>query len=112
MTEEGRFHLGDSKDHCPDLPPVKVMLWALDPLGLPVATQVGSGERADDLRSLPAVEQVRQSLHEQGLLSVGDGTMAALETRAWVQTQQDASLCPLARKHLHEAVLASAVRPV
>jgi transposase len=83
------------------------MLSALDPLGLPVATQIVSGERADDLLYIPAIEQVSQSLHEHGLLYVGDCKMAALETRAFVQAQQDYYLCPLASKHLPEAVLAA-----
>src|SRR5207244_9806143 len=33
VTEEGLFQLGYSKDHRPDLPQLKVMLSALDPLG-------------------------------------------------------------------------------
>jgi hypothetical protein len=40
VTEEGLFQFGHSKDHRPDLLQVKVMLSALDPMGMPVATQV------------------------------------------------------------------------
>ncbi len=112
VTEEGLFQLGYSKDHRPDMPQLKVMLSALDPLGLPVATQIVSGERADDLLYIPAIEQVSASLHEHGLLYVGDCKMAALETRAFVQAQQDSYLCPLASKQLPEAVLAAYLRPV
>src|SRR6266702_3131131 len=112
VTEEGLFQLGYSKDHRPDLPQLKVMLSALDPLGLPVATQVVSGERADDLLYIPAIEQVSHSLNEHGLLYVGDCKMAALETRAFLEAQQDYYLCPLASKHLPEAVLAAHLRPV
>jgi len=112
VTEEGLFQLGYSKDHRPDLPQLKVMLSALDPLGLPVATQIVSGERADDLLYIPAIEQVSQSLNEHGLLYVGDCKMAALETRAFVQAQQDYYLCPLASKQLPEAVLATYLQPV
>src|SRR5947209_2608680 len=112
VTEEGLFQLGYSKDHRPDLPQLKVMLSALDPLGLPVATQIVSGERADDLLYMPAIEQVSQSLNEHGLLYVGDCKMAALETRAFVEAQQDYYLCPLASKQLPEAVLAAYLRPV
>jgi transposase len=112
VTEEGLFQLGYSKDHRPDLPQLKVMLSALDPLGLPVATQIVSGERADDLLYMPAIEQVSQSLNEHGLLYVGDCKMAALETRAFVQAQQDYYLCPLASKQLPEAVLAAYLQPV
>jgi transposase len=112
VTEQGLFQLGYSKDHRPDLPQLKVMLSVLDPLGLPVATQIVSGERADDLLYIPAIEQVSQSLHEHGLLYVGDCKMAALETRAFVQAQQDYYLCPLASKQLPEGVLAAYLRSV
>src|SRR6266853_3751614 len=112
VTEEGLFQLGYSKDHRPDLPQLKVMLSALDPLGLPVATQIVSGERADDRLYLPAIAQVSASLHEHGLLYVGDCKMAALETRAFVQAQQDYYLCPLASKQLPEAVLDEYLQPV
>jgi transposase len=37
VTEAGVFQFGHSKAHRPDLPQVKVMLSALDPLGMPVA---------------------------------------------------------------------------
>lgn len=48
VTPEGLFQFGHSKDHRPDLPQVKVMLSPLDPLGLPLATAVVPGQRADD----------------------------------------------------------------
>jgi transposase len=81
-------------------------------LGLPVATQVASGERADDPLYIPAIEQVSASLNEHGLLYVGDCKMAALETRAFVQAQQDYYLCPLANKQLPDAVLAAYLQPI
>src|SRR5947209_7487363 len=112
VTEEGLFHLGHSKDHRPDLPQLKVMLSALDPLGLPMATQIVSGERADDRLYLPAIEQVSQSLQEHGLLYVGDSKMGAMETRAFVQAQQDYYLMPLASKQMPDAVLAEYLQPV
>jgi transposase len=112
VTEEGLFQLGYSKDHRPDLPQLKVMLSALDPLGLPVATQVVSGERADDRLYLPAIAQVSQSLNTHGLLYVGDCKMAALDTRASLEAQQDYYLCPLAAKQLPEEVLDEYLQPV
>jgi len=112
VTEEGLFQLGYSKDHRPDLPQLKVMLSALDPLGLPVATQVVSGESADDPLYIPAIEQVSQSLNEHGLLYVGDCKMAALETRAFVQANQDGYLCPLSTKQLPDAALDEYLQPV
>jgi len=47
VTEGGLFQFGHSKDYRPDLPQVKVMQAVLDPLGMPLATDVVSGERAD-----------------------------------------------------------------
>src|SRR5258707_13653462 len=88
------------------------MLSALDPLGLPVATQVVSGERADDPLYIPAIEQVSASLHEHGLLYVGDCKMAALETRAFLQAQQDYYLCPLATNQMPDVFLAAHWKPV
>src|SRR6266699_2673309 len=44
VTEDGLFQLGYSKDHRPDLPQLKVMLSALDPLGLPLVRQVVAGK--------------------------------------------------------------------
>jgi transposase len=88
------------------------MLSALDPLGLPVATQVVSGERADDRLYLPAIAQVSQSLNTHGLLYVGDCKMVALDTRAYLEAQQDYYLCPLAASQMPEEVLEEYLQPV
>jgi len=112
VTEEGLFQFGHSKDHRPDLPQLKVMLSALDPLGMPVATQVVSGERADDKLYIPAIQQVSASLDEHGLLYVGDCKMAALATRAFIQHSQDYYLCPLAETQIPEETLKTYLQPV
>src|SRR5436309_10393741 len=112
VSEEGLFQLGYSKDHRPDLPQLKVMLSALDPLGLPMATQIVSGQRADDPLYLPAIAQVSQSLDEHGLLYVGDCKMAALTTRAYLEAQQDYYLCPLSSKQIPDEVLDEYLQPV
>ena len=88
VREDGLFQLGYSKDHRPDLPQLKVMLSALDPLGLPLATQVVAGQVADDPLYIPAIKQVSQSLQGHGMLYVGDCKMAALSTRAYVQAKE------------------------
>lgn len=95
VTDDGLFQFGHSKDHRPDLPQVKVMLATLDPLGLPVATDVLAGARADDPLYLPAIARVRASLGRRGLLYLGDCKMAALDTRAGVHAGGDFYLCPL-----------------
>jgi transposase len=61
VSKEGLFQFGHSKDHRPDLPQVKVMQAVLDPLGMPLATDVVSGERADDPLSLPCIARVQAS---------------------------------------------------
>jgi transposase len=112
VTEDGLFQLGYSKDHRPDLPQLKVMLSALDPLGLPLATQVLAGQGADDPLSIPTVQQVSQSLQRHGVLYVGDCKMAAVSTRASVQAQGDDDLCPLANTQLCDAELDAYLHPI
>ena len=112
VTEEGLLQFGHSKDHRPDLPQVKVMLSSLDPLGMPVVTQVVSGERADDPVYVPAITQVRQGLGCRGMLYVGDSKMGALATRAFVQSGGDYYLCPLGLVQVPAEVLQRYLAPV
>ena len=112
VTSEGKFQFGHSKDHRPDLPQVKVMLSTLDPLGLPVATDVVSGKCADDPLYIPSVIRVRKSLGRRGLLYLGDCKMAALKTRAFVHSGGDFSLCPLSETHLSAQLLETYLIPV
>src|SRR5919204_2361532 len=87
VSEEGLFQLGQSKDHRPDLPQVKVMQAVLDPLGMPLATDVVSGDRADDPLYLPCITRLQASLGR--LLYVGGCKMAARETRAVIASRGD-----------------------
>jgi transposase len=100
VSEGGLFQLGHSKDHRPDLPQVKVMQAVLDPVGMPLATDVVSGERADDPLYIPCIERVQASLGRHGLLYVGDCKMAARETRARIVAAGDYYLCPLPQVQL------------
>ena len=95
VTPEGLLQLGHSKDHRPDLPQLKVVLATLDPLGMPLATEVIAGQQADDPVYVPIIARVREGLQQSGLLYVGDCKMAALQTRASIQAQGDYYLCPL-----------------
>ena len=94
VTEEGLVQFGHSKDD-PARPQIKVMMGSLDPLGMPLATDVLSGERADDGLYIPIMERVRTGLKTTGLLFVGDCKMSALETRAYLARHQDFYLLPL-----------------
>ena len=96
VHEDGLFQFGHSKDD-PKLPHLKAMLASLDPLGMPLATHIVSGEQADDGLYLPMFEQVRQSFTRLGLLWVGDCKMGAKATRARIHQQQHYYLTPLAR---------------
>jgi transposase len=95
VGEAGLFQFGKSKDN-PDLPQVKVMQGALDPLGLPVATDVVSGEQADDGLYVPIIARMLTILAKSGLLFVGDCKMSALGTRAYLQERDQFYLSPLA----------------
>ena len=94
VTEEGLVQFGHSKDD-PARPQIKVMMGSLDPLGMPLATDVLSGERADDGLYLPIMERLRTGLKTPGLLFVGDCKMSALEIRAYLARHQDFYLSPL-----------------
>jgi transposase len=74
----------------------KLMLASLDPLGLPLAVDVVSGERADDPLYLPCYRRVKQVLSEKGVLVVGDSKMSAFPTRAAIAFGADFYLTPLA----------------
>jgi transposase len=94
VTEDGLLQFGHSKDD-PTRPQSKVMMGSLDPLGMPLSTDVLSGERADDGLYLPIIERIRTGLKTPGLLFVGDCKMSALETRAYLARHQDWYLSPL-----------------
>src|SRR6266700_2292771 len=94
VTAEGLFQFGQSKDD-PTRPQIKVMLGSLDPLGMPLATDVLSGERADDGLYIPIIERIRTGVNKSGLLFVGDCKMSALETRTHVVGHHDFYLSPL-----------------
>jgi transposase len=80
--EGGLMQRGHSKDHRPDLAQLKLMTVAVHPHGHLAATQVTSGNRADDGLYLPIIARVRQFFGRVGVLYVGDAKMAALQTRA------------------------------
>ena len=96
VKEGGLFQFGYSKDD-PALAQIKLMSGTLDPLGLPLATDVVSGEQADDGLYWPIIARMQRLLARQGVLYVGDCKMSAWETRARIVTAQSQYLCPLPR---------------
>jgi len=94
ITEDGLVQFGHSKDNA-KLPQIKLMSAALDPLGMPLASDVVSGEKADDGLYIPLIARVNESLKKTGLLFSGDCKMSALEIRAYLVSLGHHYLCPL-----------------
>jgi transposase len=95
VSPAGLFPFGPSKDYRPGLPQVQRMQAVREPLGRPLATDVGSGERAADPLYSPGSERVPHRVGRRGLLCVGACKMAAPATRAFIALAGDYSLCPL-----------------
>ncbi len=100
VNEKGRLQLGHSKDGRPEDAQLKFQLGILDPLGLPLVTQVVAGNSADDPLYAPAIRQVQASIGAGGKTYVGDVKMAALATRAQLVASGDYYLCPLSEKQV------------
>src|SRR2546421_1738497 len=94
--EDSLWQFGHSKDD-PTLRQIKAMMATLDPLGLPLAVEVVSGEQADDRWYVPMIDRVLACLGRTGLLFVGDCKMSALATRAHLQAHGQYYLTPLAQ---------------
>ena len=65
------------------------MVGSLAPLGMPLSTDVWSGERADDGLYLPLIERMRHGWQTPGWLFVGDCKRSALDTRTYLAKHQD-----------------------
>jgi transposase len=89
------FQRGYSKDHRPDLRQLKVMVAALDPLGVVVGADVVAGNESDDGLYVPMIKRMQTSLVATGLLYVGDCKMGALSTRSYIQQSNNFYLMPL-----------------
>ena len=94
VRDGGLLQFGHSKD-APRRPQITVMMGSLDPLGRALATDVLSGERADDGLYIPLIKRLEAGLSQPGLLFVGDGKMSAWDPRASVVGRQHMSLSPL-----------------
>jgi len=106
------FRHGHSKDHRPDLAQFKVMLGALDPMGMPLATLVLPGHKDDDELYVPAIERVRPVVGQGGQLYIGDSKMAALSIRVYLQHGGDYYLAPLPMTGKVPSLLDTLLEPV
>ena len=114
VNEQGRLQLGYSKAGRPADAQLKFQLGVLDPLALPLVTQVVSGQSADDPLYAPAIQQAQASIGAGGKTYIGDSKMGALATRALLVSSRDYYLCPLGEKQLpapqREALISAAIR--
>ena len=94
--EGSLFQFGHSKDD-PKLRQIKLMVGALDPLGMPLVSEVVSGERADDGLYIPVIDRMHQILKKTGVLFCGDCKMSALATRLHLKGIENHYLSPLPR---------------
>jgi transposase len=98
VCQEGLMQYGHSPDH-PGQPQVKLVAASVDVgvNGHLVATDVVSGQRADDPLYQPILHRLRKTLHQPGLLYLGDSKMSAIATRADIVAHGDYYLVPLAQ---------------
>ena len=94
VTDEGIMQFGHSKDD-PSLPQFKLSMASLDPMGMPLACEVVSGENADDGLYLGLIERVTTTLKKTGLLIVGDCKLSALTNRQQITASGQYYLTPL-----------------
>ena len=96
IKKDGVMQFGHSKDDS-SLPQIKLAMASLDPLGMPLATEVVSGEKADDGLYSGLIKRVNDTLKKDGLLFVGDCKMSALVIRAEIVESGNFYLSPLPR---------------
>lgn len=101
----GDFQYGHSKQHRPDLPQLKTMVAALDPLAMPLFSLTVSGNTADDVLYLPVIQELIASLSLVYQLFVGDAKMGSLAIRSFLQLNNQYYLVPLSQKQCTPARL-------
>ena len=95
QDDSSLMQFGRSKDHRPDLRQFKAVLGTLDPVGVPLATAVVSGEQADDPQYLPTWQRLVAVVGHAGFLTVGDCKLASLANRAQIHDGGGCYLAPL-----------------
>ncbi len=94
VEKGGIFQFGNSKDD-PDLPQIKLMSGSIDPLGMPLVTDVVSGEKADDKLYIPAIDRLWKIVDKSGLLITGDCKLSAFNIRLHIKGQRNHYLTTL-----------------
>ena len=95
ITDTGLFQMGNSKHFRADLPQFKMMLATLDPMGLPIASLIVSGEKADDPLYIPVIKQAIEYTKAENKLFVGDSKMSSKANRTFIVSSKNYYLSPL-----------------
>ena len=74
---------------------LKRMPLSLDPPGMPLATDVVSGENADDKLYIPVITRINSVLKKSGVLYVGDCKLSSFDNRLYIKGCKGHYLCPL-----------------
>jgi len=95
-VDGGLFQFGNSKDD-PNRPQLKIMMGSLDPLGMPLATDVVPGNRSDDGLYAPIISRMSSILKKAGILYVGDCKLGSFGNRLHIKSSEIEGhyLCPL-----------------
>lgn len=94
-VEGGLFQFGNSKDD-PDRPQIKIMTGSIDPLAMPLATNVVPGQRADDGLYIPIIRRMASIIQKKGILYIGDCKLSSIENRIHIKAKEKSYyLCPL-----------------
>jgi transposase len=112
VSADGLCQFGHRQDHRPALAQGNVRRSGLAPLGLPGATDVVPGQRAEAPLSRPAIARVRARLGQRGLLEGGDCQRGAREPRASIHAAGDCALGPLSALQGPPARGAASLAPV
>ena len=112
ITEDGLFQYGYSKDYRPDLAQYKVMLATLDPMGMPMASLIVSGEKSDDGLYIPAIQRSQRIVGKGNHLYVGDSKLSARDNRGYIAQSGDYYLTVLPRRHQGNDEISQWLQPV
>ncbi len=88
---------GRSKDHRPDLRQYRYEVSTIDPLGLPMATQVLPGNQTDDSIYVRSWQRLGEVVGHRNFVMIGDCKASALATRAQIHQQGGIYCVPLAQ---------------
>ena len=94
---------GHSSSGRNDLPQLKLMMSAAQPVAIPMATNIVAGNRSDARLYVPLLERLRSILKRSAMLYVGDCKMSSLATRTDIVAHDDFYLMPLPESPQHAA---------